>query len=183
MAQCGEICLRFRRSRAGQPGDLEICWRDTEPIFVEVKGPGWEGELSPEEIRAGRQFLPKYINADARAVGPVKSVAYAIGKALPKFAPDRINLVVVVDDLFLSPTEMPKEILAGQISRELADPRFSSVGAVFLLNPVSYSGHGQVEYRKFFISNEAATRPLPTAVQQGLLAGNVDPQGPWWSRD
>ena len=37
----------------GRPGDLEIQWRDTPTIFVEVKGPGWEGELSDEEIRAG----------------------------------------------------------------------------------------------------------------------------------
>ncbi len=25
---------------AGRPGDLELQWRDTPPIFVEVKGPG-----------------------------------------------------------------------------------------------------------------------------------------------
>lgn len=86
-----------------RPGDMEVQWQDTEPVFVEVKGPGWEGELSAEEIRAGRRFLPKYINAEGRAVGPVARVVSAVDKALPKFAPDRINLVVVVDDLFVSP--------------------------------------------------------------------------------
>jgi hypothetical protein len=167
----------------GHPGDLEIQWRDTEPIFVEVKGPGWEGELSPDEIRSGRQFLPKYINAEARPVGPVARVTYAISKSLPKLAVDRINLVVVVDDLFLSPTELPKDYLTGLLSRELAERRYSSVGAVFLMNPVSYSGTGQIEYCKYFVPNESASRALPQAVLEGLLAGNADPQGPWWSRD
>src|SRR5438034_6559839 len=55
-----------------RPGDLEIQWQDTESIFVEVKGPGWEGELTPEQIRAGRARKPKYIQAEARAVGPVE---------------------------------------------------------------------------------------------------------------
>ena len=166
-----------------RPGDMEIQWRDTEPVFVEVKGPGWEGELSPEEIRAGRRFLPKYINAEGRAVGSASRVIYAIDKALPKFAPERINLVVVVDDLFLSPTELPKDYLSGVITRELTDARYSSVAAVFLLNPVSYSGAEAVEYRKYFIPNEGASRGLPEAVHEGLLAGNLDPQGPRWSRE
>lgn len=166
-----------------RPGDMEIQWRDTESLFVEVKGPGWEGELSPEEIRAGRQFLPKYINAEGRAVGPTGRVLYAVDKALPKLAPERINLVVVVDDLFLSPTELPRNHLTGVIARELTEARYSAVSAVFLLNPVSYSGAGLVEYRKYFIPNEGASRRLPEAVHEGLLVGNLDPQGPRWSRD
>ena len=57
-----------------RPGDIEIQWQDGEPLFIEVKGPGWEGELSPEEIRSGRQHLPKYVNAEGRAVGPTERV-------------------------------------------------------------------------------------------------------------
>ena len=30
-----------------RPGDIDIQWMETEPIFVEVKGPGWKGELAP----------------------------------------------------------------------------------------------------------------------------------------
>lgn len=166
---------------AGRPGDLEIQWRDGVPVFVEVKGPGWEGELSPDEIRVGRQHLEKYINAEARAVGPVERVLYAIEKSLPKFAPDRPNLVVVVDDLFISPTELPKDYLIGTITRGIVGPEFRRVSAVFLLNPVSYGG--PVEYRKYFVPNAGAEAALPEAVHTGLLAGNSDAQGPRWSRE
>jgi hypothetical protein len=165
----------------GRPGDLEVRWRNSEPIFVEVKGPGWEGELTLEQIQAGRQHGPKYINAEARAVGPVSRVLYAVDKAIPKLDVTRCNLVVVVDDLFLSPTEMPRSILKGQLTRGLSDPKYVPVSAVFLLNPASY-GQG-VEYRKYFVPNPGAARPLPAPVHDGLLQGNDDPQGPQWARD
>jgi hypothetical protein len=54
-----------------RPGDLEVRWRDSESIFAEVKGPGWDGELTQEEIKTGRQHAPKYSNAEARFVNPV----------------------------------------------------------------------------------------------------------------
>ncbi len=68
------------------------------------------------------------------------------------------------------------------MTRALSDARFNRVAAVFLLNPVSYTGNGVIEYQKYFIPNEGASRGLPDAVREGLLAGNQDPQGPRWSR-
>lgn len=50
---------------SGVPGDLEVAWRDTDPIFAEVKCPRWEGELTEEE-RTARKQRPKYINAEYR---------------------------------------------------------------------------------------------------------------------
>jgi hypothetical protein len=79
------------------PGDLDIQWQESEPIFVEVKGPDWEGELTEAERVAGRTSLPKYINAEGRAIVPQERVLYAITRALPKLAEQRANLVVVVD--------------------------------------------------------------------------------------
>jgi len=164
-----------------RPGDLDVQWRDGEPIFVEVKAPDWEGELTERERRDGRKDLPKYINADGRAIAPQERVVYAIGKAIPKFAEHRANLVVVVDDLFLSPVEMSKEYLTAVVADHLADPERRLVGGVFLLNPVSY---GQfVEYRKYFVPNVGASHPLPEPVKEGLAAGNNDPQGPRWLRE
>lgn len=165
---------------AGRPGDLEIQWTNTEPIFVEVKGPGWEGELSKEEIAAGRQHGLKYINAEGRAVGPIGRVVYCLGKSVPKFDPKRVNLVVVVDDLFISPTELPKDYLQQSLQHELAAPEYAKVGGVFLLNPASHSG--PIEYRKFFVPNTGALVQMPALVLEGLLAGNTDPQGPRWLR-
>ena len=58
----------------GRPGDLEIRWRDTEPIFVEVKGPGWKGELTADEIKVGRSDRPKHVDGEGRAVGPIREL-------------------------------------------------------------------------------------------------------------
>lgn len=163
------------------PGDVDIQWRESEPIFVEVKGPDWEGELTETERRASRKNLPKYISAEGRWIAPQDRVLYAITKALPKLAERRTNLVVIVDDLFMSPVEMPKDHLTSVVANGLADPACRFVVGVFLLNPVSYGNF--VEYRKYFIPNVGATHPLPDVVREGLAAGNSDPQGPRWLRE
>jgi hypothetical protein len=168
---------------AGRPGDLDIRWSDSEAIFVEVKGPGWEGELTPEEIAAGRQHQPKYINAEARAMDPVERVIYAVDKALPKLSSERINVVVVADDLFFSPTEIPKTLLLGRLATMLRDEVYRNVGGIFMLNAVSYTEGTEVEYRARFIANVNATRPLPDAVQSGLLGTNDNPYGPRRDRE
>lgn len=165
----------------GRPGDLDIQWRKSEPIFVEVKGPDWQGELTEAERRVGRKGLPKHINAEGRAIAPQERVLYAMIKALPKLAESRANLVVVVDDLFVSPVELPKAYLTAVIENGLADPACRLIGGVFLLNPVSYGDY--VEYRKYFVPNVGAAHPLPDVVREGLTAGNSDPQGPRWLRE
>ena len=163
------------------PGDIEIQWQQREPVFVEVKGPGWKGELSADEIGGQRTWLPKYINAEARAIEPTERVLYSVRKALPKLAGHRANLVVAVDDLFVSPVELPKDYLAAALARSLEPTEFARVGGVLLLNPVS---HGDfVEYRKYFVPNAAAEHPLPHDIRAGFIAGNSDPQGPRWLRE
>ena len=160
-----------------RPGDIEIQWRDTNPIFVEVKGPGWEGELSTEEHAAGRSHHPKYDceKPEPRSVDPIERVFFGVSKALPKLANHRVNLVVIVDDLFVSPLDFPKTYAAG-LTKRITDPTYEAVGGVFLLSPVAYGD--SIEYRKYFLPNLGAARPLPQAVLEGLTAGNSDPQGP-----
>ena len=165
----------------GRPGDLDIQWRNSEAIFVEVKAPDWEGELTERERRDGRKDLPKYINAEVRAIAPQERVLYAIAKATPKLAEHRANLVVVVDDLFVSPVEMLKDHLSAAVANHLADPERCLVGGVLLINPVSFGQY--VEYRKYFMPNVSAKHPLPKVVTEGLTAGNNDPQGPRWLRE
>ena len=102
---------------SGRPGDLEIQWLDTEPIFVEVKAPGWESELTQRERLGSRKDLPKNINLEPRAIAPHERVVYAVLKALPKFAENRANLVVVHDDLFVSPLEFPMDHLRAVVEK------------------------------------------------------------------
>ena len=151
------------------------------PIFVELKGSGWEGELTPNEIAAGRQHSDKCINAEARAVGPIGRVVYAMEKALPKLDASRGNLVVVVDDLFISPTELPKGCLASSLAHKIKATDFRPISGLFLINPVSYGS--PVEYRKYFVANPNAVTALPDTVAEGLSMGNADPQAPRWARE
>jgi len=46
------------RAVADRPGDIDVQYEQTEPLFVEVKGPGWEGELTDEERKRGRNSQP-----------------------------------------------------------------------------------------------------------------------------
>ena len=162
----------------GIPGDLEIVWRDTEPIFLEVKCPSWEGELTDEEKRTGRTQQPKHIHAEGRLIDPAERVIYVAGKALPKFSPTRVNLLVVVDDLFVSPLDFPIDVVCGRIAQELADVRYARLSGVFLLNPVVYQK--EVEYRALFIPGSG--RPLPEPVKVAFQEENARPKTPPWFR-
>ena len=154
-----------------RPGDLDIQWKETEQIFVEVKGPGWEGELSDEERKTGRKNQPKYINAEARMLDTIGSIAKAIDKALPKFSPARANIVATSDDLFMSALDMPLDMLEARILRHLKETRCACVGGVLVLQVVKPSDR-QLEYRHYFISNPSGTHPLSEEVVKGLKAGN-----------
>jgi hypothetical protein len=91
-----------------RPGDIDVQHGDTEAIFIEVKGPGWEGELTQEERKRGRNSMPKHVDMEARAIDSIGPSLYAVDKAIPKFDSTRCNMVAINDDLFRSPVELPK---------------------------------------------------------------------------
>ncbi len=91
----------------GLPGDLEVEWPGTPLVFVETKRPQWKGELSPVEVRGHRGKLPKYLQAEARSLDPTERVLYVAREALPTLPADQPTLLVAVDNLFMSPVEMP----------------------------------------------------------------------------
>jgi len=157
----------------GLPGDLEIDLPDTHPLFVEVKCPRWEGELAEEEIRSGRTKRPKYINADVHSIDPAERILFVTGKALPKFASERVNIVVVVDDLFVSPLDTPRFLVADRLAREFVHHRYVTVSGVYLLNPVVY--HSKVEYRTGLIVGRG--RGLPGRVRERFEASCTWPSG------
>jgi hypothetical protein len=71
-------------------------------VFTEVKSPSWEGELSDEERASGRKQQPKYMHSEVRAIGPWKSIRFAVDKAYGKYLDTTPNLLVIADDLFVS---------------------------------------------------------------------------------
>ena len=103
--------------------------------FVEVKSPGWEGELFKEEIMAGRANEPKHLFCEARAVGPWERVQFEVEKAYKKFKPDVPNLLILVDDLFVS-LEHETDLHMGTALYEkrnngcFAESKYENLGAV-----------------------------------------------------
>jgi hypothetical protein len=83
------------------PKEGEFLVRDPDGvgIFVEVKSPGWESEVSQEERLAGRLNEPKYRDAEAFYGNSGRGVRFAMDKAYAKFHPANCNLLVVADDL------------------------------------------------------------------------------------
>jgi hypothetical protein len=82
-------------------GEFTIEGHSRIPVFTEVKSPGWEGELTPEELKAGRQHQPKDLYCEGRAVAPWERVQFEICKAYKKFDPRNHNLLILTDDLFV----------------------------------------------------------------------------------
>jgi hypothetical protein len=82
-------------------GEFLIQGPSGRQIFVEVKSPGWQGELSDAERTAGRTRQPKYINGEGRAIAPWERLQFAVNKAYEKLLPTQPNLLVVADDLFV----------------------------------------------------------------------------------
>jgi hypothetical protein len=156
---------------AGRPGDIEIRWDGMEPVFVEVKGPGWEAELSEKDLAAGRQRAPKHVHLEARSVDSVGPTLRAIDKALPKLSNQRCNLVAVCEDLFISPVDLPPGWLDSYVAEHLRNPERLKVSAVLLLN-TQLTG-SEVEYRTQLCVNTAAVRPLPGIVANVLSSHNA----------
>lgn len=83
----------------GKVGEYLVGSPEGQNIFVEVKSPGWEGQLSIAELKAGRANLPKYDKLGGGAVGNWIPVQKCIVAAYPKFNPTQANLLVIADDL------------------------------------------------------------------------------------
>lgn len=87
----------------GKVGEFLLNSPEHTPIFTEIKSPGWESELSPVEIKAGRAKQPKYIGRGGGPVGNWKAVHRCISspKTYPKFSSGQANLLIISDDLRL----------------------------------------------------------------------------------
>ncbi|HVR75039.1 MAG TPA: hypothetical protein VMT52_11930, partial [Planctomycetota bacterium] len=117
----------------GRTPDLLVHDPGGDEIFVEVKALGWEGEVSAEERNAGRLRKPKEIHAEARSVDPMERVAFRMREASFQLPEGRPTLMIIGDDLFWSPIDVPRDVLEPTIQHSLKD--FRQIGAVLLLNP------------------------------------------------
>ena len=161
------------RGASSHLGEFEVQWNSLQPIFVEVKGPRWEGELSENELNGPRRHQPRYINGEARWIDSIGKVIAAADKAVPKFYPDRPNLLVVVGYLlFVSPRDLPRGIVEPKIVSTLSNSRFENIGGVLIFD-FAYNAN-LISYDAVFIENTTANElcKLPKEVAMGLLMAN-----------
>ena len=160
-------------------GEVLVALPGSLDIFVEVKQPGWQGECLPRRI-AERRNLPaedrerslsrikqdKYLPNEGGAVGSHLVAMDVIRRnALPKLTNRCPNLVIVVDDLRVTPVGLPS--LASVVEREFSNPdhdaddpndvfTYERLGGVLFLQPEAEMGQ-TVQYRADFVQNQNAT--------------------------
>jgi hypothetical protein len=156
-ARCG---LRIRAWEPpgvdGRTGDCLAALPDGRSMFVEVKAPGWESEVEPEERRARLQ-KGKYVHAEAGSAAPWSSVWQAVKKAYSKLPADRPTMVVLLDDHFVSLNDWPPAAIEAAL---LAPPglyhaeeglfvseKHERLGAIGILNVDFPTGHVDSRWR------------------------------------
>ena len=82
-------------------GEYSVQALPSAPVFVEVKSPGWEAQLSQEQRDAGRAEQKKYQNVEGGADDSWRAIRASVQKAYPKFSPSQSNLLVIADDRFM----------------------------------------------------------------------------------
>jgi hypothetical protein len=159
----------------GRPGDLEVVIEDNATrIFVETKAPTWQGEVwkdgtCDEDFKRDRVKKEKYLAFEGGAVGPVVTPMNIVrDNAVPKLADDRPNLVVIADDMKVSPVGVPG--LAEQVNKITKGGGFERVGAVMFIDPDPIAD--DVIYRMQFVENASALPlvRLPEAAARLLAA-------------
>lgn len=139
---------------------------DGTDVYCEVKSPGWESELEQKERLSGRKDLPKHINADVRFVASWKAIRYAIKKSYDKFLSDHKNLLIIKDDLFLSPFDIKVAIdialfedvgIYDHEKGSFVNNQYENIGGILFLNCINT---GEIEYQLEFHANNNAKAPF-----------------------
>jgi hypothetical protein len=147
-------------------------------IFTEIKSPGWESELSKEQIAAGRARETKYMGIQGGAVGNWRAVhrCIAADNCYPKFTKDQPNLLIICDDLMLPLHESLYQVAGALYGPEaqfeedgyFTTSRFENVGGVGIFYPVSTGARDGLEYRLIIYENHCALHAtkLPPSLLQ-----------------
>jgi hypothetical protein len=179
-----KVCEWEPPGASGKRGDLLIKAGCHRRVFVEVKSPGWQGELTPEEHKAGRKCLDKYIDGDGRSVAGWKALRHSISKAYEKFESNKRNLLFVADDLFIpliresdGAPGLQTEI-ALRARSDIYDGKpgyfttrdYELLGGVLLFS--AQLSNGRILYRGRYFENPCATRKAKLPKRMTKL--NVD---------
>ncbi|HEV2500964.1 MAG TPA: hypothetical protein VGY31_15450 [Terriglobia bacterium] len=149
------------KGAGGNEGEFFVEGSEKQRVFVEVKSPGWEGQVTPEERRAGRLKQGKYIDGEGGAVETWQKLRFAIDKAYKKFGDNTPNLLIIADDLFIGLTLNPSLIagLALYASSGVAgkgyfaDQKHQRLGGVGLFEVNQQLGGSRVTYQMTLFLN------------------------------
>ena len=156
----------------GKVGEYLVAAPEGQNIFVEVKSPGWEGELSGDERKAGRTKEPKYRNGDGGPFGNWEPVQKRIVAAYPKFAPDRANLLVIADDLKVSLCDSLAHVeiavyadhaMYGEMGY-FTSPRFENLGGLAVFRASIKDGGVHYEFKLFDNPYALPSTRLPKSI-------------------
>ena len=161
----------------GKIGEFLLDTPGKVPVFTELKSPGWEGELSPAQLKAGRQHLPKYNGLDGGAVGNHQPVhrCMASPKTYPKFTDSQAGLLIISDDLRVSLHDTLFQVEgalygANQQYGEdgcFASNQFENIGGLGVFCAYSSAPSRGLEYKFVIYENPYALQA--TRLPQGLL--------------
>jgi len=161
-------------------GEYLISTPSATNVFVEVKSPTWQSELTQQRIDAGRTHEPKYQFCEGGAFALWLNIQYAIDKAYDKFSPALPNLLVIPGDgTFVSMRHgihsHAHEAL--YIDREpyngrFTTPAFQNLGgiAIFWMD----GGLSPVEYFMKVFLNAYALVPLPQELAELFKIANTE---------
>lgn len=169
----GARVVSWEPAATNRPGEFEVQWPNSAVIFVEVKGPTWQSELSDADKRGPRKDQPRFINAECRSYDTRVEVRYAADKTMGKLDSNRPNLLVVADHLFVSPV---KDLDPGDIAALLGNSKYTGLGGIMCLDANFLTQDSSaVDVRTLFGTNPRAIGTpweLPVAAADALAALN-----------
>ncbi len=159
----------------GCKGEFTIAGPSRLPAFTEVKSPGWEGELTPEELRVGRQHQPKDLYCDGRAVAPWERIQFEVRKAYKKFDPQNRNLLILADDLFVGlnhGTDIWADyaFYSPRAGGCFVDSRYENLGGVGLFWVVPNTDPIAYEMKVFLNPHALSSVALPEDIRGAFLS-------------
>lgn len=160
----------------GNKGEYLVRGPSNVEIFVEVKGPRWEGELKKEEIRAGRTKQLKELYVEGRAVAPWQRIRFEVEKAYKKFVPNVPNLLVVAGHRGFVSMEHGTEMFADMALYDthhsgcFTGPTYENLGGVAIFWMGNTMSESWYDMRLFL--NPFAIEPLPDDVRQTFVSSD-----------
>lgn len=168
---------------AGKKGEFLVALPDGQQMFVEVKSPGWEAEITrrePAAVAAARLAQPKYPGVEAFFTSAEPAIIQATKKAYGKFPDTMPTLLLIFDDERMPLTEMYIDDVLGALyekripgARDPADPTkekgdgpffdgsFERLGAVGILNYGYADNPGDLRFALFRNPHALAAVAVP----------------------